>query len=101
MCLRQYVVQEIQSVEAVGQFTGYLDEPGVAPGSTTETFVAVKFEIDSWRWAGVPFYVRAGKGLTSGATEAVVEFDSPPRSTTISTRRFIARPSVVLLSAIG
>jgi len=62
-----------------GQFTGYLDEPGVAPDSTVETYVAVKFEIDSWRWAGVPFYVRAGKGLTSGATEAVVEFDSPPR----------------------
>jgi glucose-6-phosphate 1-dehydrogenase len=62
-----------------GQFSGYLDEPGVAPGSTVETYVAVKFEIDSWRWAGVPFYVRAGKGLTSGATEAVVEFASPPR----------------------
>ena len=41
-----------------GQYVGYLDEPGVAPGSTTETFVAARLEIDSWRWAGVPFYIR-------------------------------------------
>jgi glucose-6-phosphate 1-dehydrogenase len=62
-----------------GQYIGYLDEPGVAPGSTTETFVAARLEIDSWRWAGVPFYVRAGKALARAATEAVVEFDEPPR----------------------
>ena len=62
-----------------GQYLGYLDEPGVAPGSTTETFVAARLDIDSWRWAGVPFYVRAGKALARAATEAVVEFDDPPR----------------------
>jgi glucose-6-phosphate 1-dehydrogenase len=62
-----------------GQYVGYLDEPGVDPGSTTETFVAARLEIDSWRWAGVPFYVRAGKGLARAATEAVVEFNDPPR----------------------
>ena len=47
--------------------------------STTETFVAARLEIDSWRWAGVPFYVRAGKALARSATEAVVEFNDPPR----------------------
>ena len=49
-----------------GQYVGYLDEPGVAPDSTTETFVAARLEIDSWRWAGVPWYVRAGKALAAG-----------------------------------
>jgi glucose-6-phosphate 1-dehydrogenase len=62
-----------------GQYEGYLDEPGVAPDSTVETFAALRFEIESWRWAGVPFFVRAGKGLTETALEAVVEFHSPPR----------------------
>jgi glucose-6-phosphate 1-dehydrogenase len=62
-----------------GQYVGYRDEPGVAPDSNTETFVAAKLEIDSWRWAGVPWYVRVGKALAADATEAVVEFHSPPR----------------------
>jgi glucose-6-phosphate 1-dehydrogenase len=62
-----------------GQYDGYLDEPGVGADSTVETFVACRLEIDSWRWAGVPFYVRAGKGLTATALEAVVELREPPR----------------------
>jgi glucose-6-phosphate 1-dehydrogenase len=61
-----------------GQYVGYRDEPGVAADSTVETFVAARLEIDSWRWAGVPWYVRCGKGLTSAATEVVVEFREPP-----------------------
>jgi glucose-6-phosphate 1-dehydrogenase len=64
-----------------GQYEGYRDVPGVAPGSPVETFVAVKLEIDSWRWAGVPIYVRAGKMLPVTCTEAVVEFKRPPRET--------------------
>jgi glucose-6-phosphate 1-dehydrogenase len=62
-----------------GQYRDYVDEPGVAPGSDTETFVALRFEIDSWRWAGVPWLIRAGKGLPVTATEAIVEFATPPR----------------------
>jgi len=62
-----------------GQYRGYLDEPGVAPGSDTETFVAVHFEIDSWRWAGVPWMIRAGKNLPTTMTEAVVRFRRPPQ----------------------
>jgi glucose-6-phosphate 1-dehydrogenase len=62
-----------------GQYEGYLQETGVAAGSTTETFVAARLQIDSWRWAGVPFYVRAGKALKQSATDAVVEFRDPPR----------------------
>ena len=61
-----------------GQYRDYRDESGVDPASDTETFAAVRLEIDSWRWAGVPFIIRAGKGLASTVTEAVVEFREPP-----------------------
>ena len=62
-----------------GQYLGYTDEPGVTPDSTVETFAALRFAIDSWRWAGVPFYVRAGKAMAATALEAVVELREPPR----------------------
>lgn len=62
-----------------GQFKGYLDEDGVAPNSTIETFAAVKLEIDSWRWQGVPFYIRAGKLLPVTAAEVVVRLRCPPK----------------------
>jgi glucose-6-phosphate 1-dehydrogenase len=62
-----------------GQYAGYRDEDGVKPDSTVETFAAMSLEIDSWRWAGVPFYVRAGKALATTALEAVVELKEPPR----------------------
>jgi glucose-6-phosphate 1-dehydrogenase len=62
-----------------GQYVGYRDEPGVDPASTTETFVATRLEIDSWRWAGVPWYVRVGKALTDSVTEAVIELREPPQ----------------------
>ena len=61
-----------------GQYVGYRDEPGVATDSSVETFVAARLDIDSWRWAGVPWYVRCGKGLAASATEVVVEFREPP-----------------------
>jgi glucose-6-phosphate 1-dehydrogenase len=64
-----------------GQYNGYRSVPGVAAGSTVETFVAVKLSIDTWRWAGVPIYIRAGKVLPVTATEVVVEFRRPPRET--------------------
>jgi glucose-6-phosphate 1-dehydrogenase len=62
-----------------GQYAGYRDVPGVKPGSMVETFVALKVMIDSWRWSGVPIYIRAGKCLPVTATEVVVEFKRPPR----------------------
>jgi glucose-6-phosphate 1-dehydrogenase len=62
-----------------GQYDGYQGEPGVAPGSAVETFAALRLEIDSWRWAGVPFFVRSGKALAATALEAVVELHAPPR----------------------
>jgi glucose-6-phosphate 1-dehydrogenase len=61
-----------------GQYRGYLDVPGVAAGSTVETFVALRLAIDSWRWAGVPVLIRAGKCLPVTATEVLVELREPP-----------------------
>src|SRR3954453_15495222 len=61
-----------------GQFRGYRQEEGVAPDSNVETFAAVRLWIDSWRWAGVPFYIRAGKCLPATATEVLVELKRPP-----------------------
>jgi glucose-6-phosphate 1-dehydrogenase len=62
-----------------GQYAGYREERGVAPDSNVETYAAVRLEIDSWRWAGVPFLVRTGKALPTTALEAVVTFREPPR----------------------
>lgn len=62
----------------LGQFSGYRQEDGVAPDSRVETYAAVKVWIDSWRWAGVPFYIRAGKCLPVTATEVLVQFKKPP-----------------------
>ena len=64
-----------------GQFQGYRQEDGVAADSSVETYAAVKLFIDSWRWAGVPFFIRAGKCLPVTATEVVVQFKNPPQET--------------------
>jgi len=63
-----------------GQFRGYRSEKGVAPDSQVETFAAVKLHIDTWRWAGVPFYIRAGKQMPVTATEVFVELKRPPQA---------------------
>ncbi len=61
-----------------GQFRGYRDETGVSPDSRVETFAALRLQIDTWRWAGVPFYIRAGKRLPITATEVMVDLKCPP-----------------------
>jgi glucose-6-phosphate 1-dehydrogenase len=61
-----------------GQFRGYRSEKGVAPNSTVETFAALRLEVDSWRWRGVPFYIRAGKCLPVTCTEVIVRLRQPP-----------------------
>ena len=80
---RYKLFRQIRTVEPAGvirgQYRGYLEEDGVDPESDVETYVALRLEIDSWRWAGVPFLVRTGKQLPVTATEAVVEFNAPPR----------------------
>ncbi|MFP4555079.1 MAG: glucose-6-phosphate dehydrogenase, partial [Actinomycetota bacterium] len=84
--LRDEKVKVLKSIRSIdpeemvrGQYDGYQLEPGVKDDSTIETFVALRLDIDSWRWAGVPFFIRAGKGLPVTSLEAVVEFHPPPR----------------------
>src|SRR5580700_2194885 len=76
------VLKAIPAIEAKdlvrGQFKGYRQEPGVAPGSKVETFAALKLEVDSWRWRGVPFYIRAGKSLAVTCTEVLIRMRQPP-----------------------
>src|SRR4249920_2311705 len=62
-----------------GQYAGYLDIDGVAPDSTTETYAALRLEIENWRWAGVPFFIRTGKRLPATQTELRLVFKHPPR----------------------
>ena len=72
-------IRPLRSQDVVrGQFRGYRDEPGVRAGSPVETFVALRLEINSWRWKGVPFYIRAGKCLPVTATEVLVKLRQPP-----------------------
>jgi glucose-6-phosphate 1-dehydrogenase len=89
-----------------GQFRGYQEEPGVAAGSKVETFAAAKLRIDTWRWADVPFFLRAGKCLAQSAFEVRVQLKRPPRdiyregSTPPEYFRFRVGPDVTAL-AIG
>ncbi len=84
--LRDEKVKVLKSIPPIaegdlvrGRFRGYLDEPGVAKDSRTETFAALRLDIDSWRWAGVPFYIRAGKSLPVTCTEVLVRLRRAPK----------------------
>jgi glucose-6-phosphate 1-dehydrogenase len=74
----QYGAGAIEGSGGVEQVPGYRLEPGVAPESRTETFVALKLNIDNWRWAGVPFYLRTGKRLAKRHTEIAIQFKRMP-----------------------
>ena len=70
-----------------GQYEGYRSEPGVDPDSETETFVALRAEIDNWRWEGVPFCLRTGKSLAAGRQTVTIGFREPTlRMFPVSTR---------------
>jgi glucose-6-phosphate 1-dehydrogenase len=74
-------MRPLDPAEAVrGQFQGYRKEDGVDPDSQIETFAAVRLDLDSWRWAGVPFYIRTGKCLPTTATEVLIELKYPPQA---------------------
>jgi glucose-6-phosphate 1-dehydrogenase len=83
--IRDEKVKVLKAIPAVdpkltirGQFRGYRDEKGVNPNSQVETFAALRLEIDSWRWKGVPFYIRAGKNLPVTVTEVLGRLRKPP-----------------------
>src|SRR5680860_1318603 len=79
-----------------GQYDGYGEVPGVRKASVTETYVALRLEVDSWRWAGVPFFIRAGKALATTATEVRVIFKHPPRLAFLDEPRHTAPNQLVL-----
>lgn len=83
--LRNEKVKVLQAIKpltpddvVLGQYEGYLDAEGVAENSKTPTYAAVKFNIENWRWKGVPFYVRSGKALKNKVSKILIEFKSPP-----------------------
>lgn len=84
-CLHDEQIKVFQAMRPIdpgsyvrGQYEGYRQVEGVSKTSRTETYCALRIDIDSWRWQGVPFFLRTGKALATKATEAVVEFRSPP-----------------------
>ena len=76
--VRRWTPRQVADNLITGQYEGYHYEPGVAPGSYTPTYAALRLFIDNWRWQGVPFYLRSGKGLWRKTTEMVIQFRSPP-----------------------
>ena len=84
-----------------GQYAGYRSEPGVAPDSETETFVALRAYVDNWRWAGVPFYLRTGKCLAEGRRVLTITFRDPPRRMFASENGFAPNELVFELGEPG
>ena len=80
-----------------GQYDGYHQTAGVAPGSRTETYCALRLQIDNWRWAGVPFFIRAGKSLPLSQTEVRVVFKAAPPLGFSATARHADPNQIVLL----
>ena len=76
--VRRPSLREIEDHLVIGQYEGYHYEPGIAPGSQTPTYAALRLFIDNWRWQGVPFHLRSGKGLPAKNTEMIINFRSPP-----------------------
>ena len=102
------VLKAIRPLEANnivrGQFRGYRQERGVAPDSKMETFAALRLEVDSWRWKGVPFYIRAGKNLPVTCTEVIGRFRKPPtviKESALSRNHLRFRISPEMTIAIG
>ncbi len=105
------VLKAIPSITAEnvvrGQFDGYREERGVAPGSTIETFAALRLEINSWRWEGVPFYIRAGKNLPITCTEVLARFRRTPATSMAEAAnpqnymRFRFSPEVTVAMAVS
>jgi glucose-6-phosphate 1-dehydrogenase len=112
--MRDEKVKVLKSIPAIdpkdlvrGQFVGYLDEKGVAPNSQVETFAALRLEIKSWRWDGVPFYIRAGKNLPMTCTEVMGRFRKAPTTdltepgVTQNYMRFRISPEMTVAMAVS
>ncbi len=78
--IRHFTSQSAEGTVVLGQYEGYRSEKNVAPDSTVETFAAIKFFVDNWRWKDVPFMIKAGKSLAETVTEIVITFKCPPQN---------------------
>jgi len=97
-CLRDPVaVGQADQHVIRGQYSGYLDEPGVDPASKTETYLACRTYVDNWRWGGVPFLLRTGKGLPDRFTSVQIQFHMPPHSLFGSWAECHLRPNALTL----
>ncbi len=76
--VRRWSAADFAKNAVAGQYDGYLGEPGVAPGSRTPTYAAMRLFIDNWRWQGVPFYLRSGKAMAGKRSEIAIQFKAPP-----------------------
>jgi len=112
--MRDEKVKVLKAIPAIdpknvvrGQFVGYLDEKGVAPNSQVETFAALQLEVKSWRWDGVPFYIRAGKNLPVTVTEVMARMRQPPMTnmtepdTPRNYMRFRISPEMTIAMAVA
>jgi len=88
---------EVSHLTVRGQYAGYRQEPGVAPDSTTETYVAMKLYLDNWRWGGTPFFVRAGKAMPKRVTEVSVQFRPTPQVLFAKLNREDYRPNSLVI----
>lgn len=89
----QYTASKIQG----RQMAGYREEKGVDPESRTETYLAMKFFIDNWRWGGVPFYIRTGKALPTRVSEIVIHFKSTPHSLFVKNKDFCNTGNIMVI----
>ncbi len=76
--IRRIHAEDVAHHAISGQYRGYREEPGVAPGSRTATYAALRLFVDNWRWQGVPFYLRSGKALQDKTSEIIIQFRNPP-----------------------
>jgi glucose-6-phosphate 1-dehydrogenase len=95
--IRHMTEREVARSVVLGQYRGYTSEPGVASGSRTPTYAAVKFLVDDWRWQGVPFFVRTGKRLATRLTEIAIHFREIPICLFGRDRACLMEPNVLVL----
>jgi glucose-6-phosphate 1-dehydrogenase len=95
--VRRWPPSECGTLASRGQYEGYRGEKGVDPNSSTETFVALKYFVDNWRWAGVPFYLRTGKAMPAKVTEIAIQFQRVPHLLFAKTAVEELEPNVLVL----
>jgi glucose-6-phosphate 1-dehydrogenase len=95
--IRPIAKEEVPTATVRGQYAGYREEDGIKPDSPTETYAAMRFYLDNWRWGGTPFYVRAGKAMPRRITEVAIQFRAIPQVLFARLKRENVRPNVLVI----